>query len=167
MPTRCQEARVPIRANKRAASPAWLTAGIPAGDALTEARVRRSSLGVGRWWLPPRAHCPLCAGRGQAVPPTRRPESPLCDENLPKATTSDLVLVKKMGAATLWRTEGREMEDAMTSTETGSGSADRIVESFHDAGNMALESVRKLHGVVRLQPGGLNQGLGLAAERGP
>jgi transcription termination factor Rho len=55
----------------------------------------------------------------------------------------------------------------MTSTETGSGSADRIIESFHDAGNMALESVRKLHGVVRLQPGGLNQGLGLAAERGP
>ena len=31
----------------------------------------------------------------------------------------------------------------MTSTETGSGSADRIIESFHDAGNTALESVRK------------------------
>jgi hypothetical protein len=35
------------------------------------------------------------------------------------------------------------MEDAMTSTETGTGSADRIIESFHDAGNTALESVRK------------------------
>lgn len=31
----------------------------------------------------------------------------------------------------------------MTSTETGTGSADRIIESFHDAGNTALESVRK------------------------
>ena len=31
----------------------------------------------------------------------------------------------------------------MTSTETGSDSADRIIESFHDAGNTALESVRK------------------------
>jgi len=31
----------------------------------------------------------------------------------------------------------------MTSTETGSGSADRIIESFRDAGNTALESVRK------------------------
>ena len=31
----------------------------------------------------------------------------------------------------------------MTSPETGSGSADRIIESFHDAGNTALESVRK------------------------
>ena len=31
----------------------------------------------------------------------------------------------------------------MTSSETGSGSADRIIESLHDAGNTALESVRK------------------------
>ncbi|MGA2305038.1 MAG: hypothetical protein ABSH29_12665 [Acidimicrobiales bacterium] len=31
----------------------------------------------------------------------------------------------------------------MTSTETGSGSADRIIESFRDAGNTALESMRK------------------------
>ncbi len=31
----------------------------------------------------------------------------------------------------------------MTSTETGSASADRIIESFHGAGNTALESVRK------------------------
>jgi len=31
----------------------------------------------------------------------------------------------------------------MTNTETGSGSADRIIESFHNAGNTALESVRK------------------------
>jgi len=31
----------------------------------------------------------------------------------------------------------------MTGTETGSDSADRIIESFHDAGNTALESVRK------------------------
>ena len=31
----------------------------------------------------------------------------------------------------------------MTTTETGSGSADRIIESFHDAGETALESVRK------------------------
>ena len=31
----------------------------------------------------------------------------------------------------------------MTSPETSSGSADRIIESFHDAGNTALESVRK------------------------
>ncbi len=31
----------------------------------------------------------------------------------------------------------------MTSTETGSGSSDRVIESFHDAGNTALEAVRK------------------------
>ncbi len=31
----------------------------------------------------------------------------------------------------------------MTSTKTGSGSADRIIESFRDTGNTALESVRK------------------------
>ena len=31
----------------------------------------------------------------------------------------------------------------MTSTETGSASADRIIESLHSAGNTALESVRK------------------------
>jgi len=31
----------------------------------------------------------------------------------------------------------------MTSTETGSGSVDRIIESFRDTGNNALESVRK------------------------
>ena len=31
----------------------------------------------------------------------------------------------------------------MSNAETGSGSPDRIIESFHDAGNMALESVRK------------------------
>ena len=31
----------------------------------------------------------------------------------------------------------------MTSAEEGSGSADRIIESFHGAGNTALESVRK------------------------
>ena len=36
----------------------------------------------------------------------------------------------------------------MTSTETGSGSADRIIESFHDAGNTALESVRKFLDIV-------------------
>ena len=32
----------------------------------------------------------------------------------------------------------------MTSTETGSGSVDRVIESFRDTGNNALESVRKL-----------------------
>jgi len=31
----------------------------------------------------------------------------------------------------------------MTNTGTGSSSADRIIESFRDAGNTALESVRK------------------------
>ena len=31
----------------------------------------------------------------------------------------------------------------MTSTETGSGSVDRVIESFRDTGNNALESVRK------------------------
>jgi len=31
----------------------------------------------------------------------------------------------------------------MTSTETGSGRSDRVIESFHDAGNTALEAVRK------------------------
>jgi hypothetical protein len=31
----------------------------------------------------------------------------------------------------------------MTSARTGSGSADRIIESFRDTGNTALESVRK------------------------
>jgi len=31
----------------------------------------------------------------------------------------------------------------MTSTKTGSDSADRIIESFRDTGNTALESVRK------------------------
>ena len=31
----------------------------------------------------------------------------------------------------------------MSTTETRSSSADRLIESFHDAGNTALESVRK------------------------
>ncbi len=31
----------------------------------------------------------------------------------------------------------------MTNTETGSGSSDRVIESLHDAGNTALEAVRK------------------------
>jgi hypothetical protein len=31
----------------------------------------------------------------------------------------------------------------MTGTETGSGSVDRVIESFRDTGNNALESVRK------------------------
>jgi len=31
----------------------------------------------------------------------------------------------------------------MSSTETGSGSTDRFIESFHDAGTTALEAVRK------------------------
>ena len=31
----------------------------------------------------------------------------------------------------------------MASTESGSGSSDRIIESVHDAGNKALEAVRK------------------------
>jgi len=31
----------------------------------------------------------------------------------------------------------------MSITEARSGSADRLIESFHDAGNAALESVRK------------------------
>ena len=31
----------------------------------------------------------------------------------------------------------------MTSTETGSGNSDRIIESVHDAGNKALEAVRR------------------------
>jgi hypothetical protein len=35
------------------------------------------------------------------------------------------------------------MEDLMTNTETRSESADRIIESFQDAGNSALEPVRK------------------------
>jgi hypothetical protein len=48
-----------------------------------------------------------------------------------------------MAVATHWRIEAHEMEDPMTSPETGSGSADRFIESFHDAGNTALESVRK------------------------
>jgi hypothetical protein len=34
-------------------------------------------------------------------------------------------------------------EDPMTGTETGSGSVDRMIESFRDTGNNALESVRK------------------------
>ena len=38
---------------------------------------------------------------------------------------------------------GPEMGGPMTSTKTGSGSADRIIESFRDTGNTALESVRK------------------------
>ncbi len=40
------------------------------------------------------------------------------------------------------------MEDPMTSAETGSGSAERIIESLHDAGNTALESVRKFLDIV-------------------
>jgi len=36
----------------------------------------------------------------------------------------------------------------MTNPETGSDSADRIIESFHDAGNTALESVRKFLDIV-------------------
>lgn len=35
------------------------------------------------------------------------------------------------------------MEDLMTDTQTGSDSAKRIIDSFQDAGNSALESVRK------------------------
>jgi hypothetical protein len=54
------------------------------------------------------------------------------------------VLVKRMGVAIHRRIEAQEMKDPkMTSSETGSGSADRIIESFHDAGNTALQSVRK------------------------
>ena len=35
------------------------------------------------------------------------------------------------------------MENPMADTETGTNSADRIIDSFQDAGNTALESVRK------------------------
>jgi len=35
------------------------------------------------------------------------------------------------------------MESVMSTTEARSSSADRLIESFHDAGNTALESVRK------------------------
>ena len=35
------------------------------------------------------------------------------------------------------------MELAMSTTEGRSSSADRLIESFHDAGDTALESVRK------------------------
>ena len=35
------------------------------------------------------------------------------------------------------------MESVMSTTEARSSSADRLIESFHDAGNSALESVRK------------------------
>ena len=47
-----------------------------------------------------------------------------------------------MVVATLRRIEGQEKEGGM-STTTETGSADRIIESFHDAGETALESVRK------------------------
>src|SRR5665213_941879 len=48
-----------------------------------------------------------------------------------------------MVEATHWRIEGREMVEPMATTETDTNSADRIIESFQDAGNSALESVRK------------------------
>ena len=48
-----------------------------------------------------------------------------------------------MVIVTTWRIEGQEMEDLMTSTERHSDSADRIIESFQDAGDSALESVRR------------------------
>src|SRR5665213_938112 len=48
-----------------------------------------------------------------------------------------------MVEATHWRIEGREMVEPMATTETDPNSADRIIESFQDAGNSALESVRK------------------------
>jgi len=67
----------------------------------------------------------------------------LCDEKLPKASPSDLVSVMTMPPATMRWIEGPEMEVAMSTTETPSTSADRLIESFHDAGNTALESVRK------------------------
>ena len=69
--------------------------------------------------------------------------APLCDENLPKASTFLSCLCGENWVATRWRIEAQEKEDSMTSTETGSGSADRIIESFQGAGNTALESVRK------------------------
>jgi len=47
-----------------------------------------------------------------------------------------------MAVAALRRIEGQEKEGDM-STTTESGSADRIIESFHDAGETVLESVRK------------------------
>jgi hypothetical protein len=64
-------------------------------------------------------------------------------KNRPKASTPELVSETKLEIATLWRIEGRRMENAMSTTETRSSSADRLIESFHDAGNTALESVRK------------------------
>ncbi len=36
-----------------------------------------------------------------------------------------------------------EMEESVATTETDTQAADRFIESFHDAGTMALESVRK------------------------
>jgi hypothetical protein len=48
-----------------------------------------------------------------------------------------------MALATNWRIEGREMEDPVTSTETGPDNAEGIIESLQDAENSALEAVRK------------------------
>jgi len=67
----------------------------------------------------------------------------LCEANLPKASSRHLVLVRRLGVAARRRIEDQEKEDPMSSTETGSGSTDRFIESFHDAGNASLEAVRK------------------------
>jgi hypothetical protein len=48
-----------------------------------------------------------------------------------------------MGLATQWRLKCKESEKTMTTTETGSGGPDRVIESLHNAGNTALESVRR------------------------
>ena len=48
------------------------------------------------------------------------------------ATTPHAAFVRRQG----WRT-------SRAVTESGSGDADRTIESFHDAGNAALELVRK------------------------
>ncbi len=60
-----------------------------------------------------------------------------------ETSVSSLGHADNMDGDTWWRIEGRGMEEAMATTETDPNSADRIIESFEDAGKPALESVRR------------------------
>jgi hypothetical protein len=59
-----------------------------------------------------------------------------------KAPNVHPVQALNMALAATWRIEGGEKEESMATTETDM-QVDRFIESFHDAGSSALESVRK------------------------
>jgi hypothetical protein len=63
-------------------------------------------------------------------------------KNMTKAPNVHPVQAHNMALAATWRIEGGEKEKSMAATETDM-QVDRFIESFHDAGSSALESVRK------------------------